>query len=930
MATCVGWRKNSAAELRGAGGRGSSGRREAVVDEFTAPEGKRPLLEGSAARVEALFRVTLSLLSALDLFPIGRAAGRERGGGPPERIWLQLKGAKEDVPKAKEYIKGLCEPELEEKEYYPKDMHCIFVGAQNLFLNGLIQHTCADVSVLELGVLGIKGGTEAVVMARSRIQQFLKLFQNNQSLPSTKESSVKKQFKTFVEAHADKFTMDLLLLPSSVKEELLSLTQDPSIIDLTESDGCDLVPSVAQNRNHISDLSCTEADLSLEESRNKAGTPVTELVKQIDTVFSNSSSQQSDAALERQSYKRRSSGSEDRLAKRQYSLENSQSVAPGSSENVPADSSTIETSSDSASKPIDSCLLDDNLALSSEKEYIILVNFFKTMGYSQETVESVINRMGQSEEPLVLLEEIEQESKKLQGGPKISVSQTTTNKPCKERSRFDRAGSSELSCYNNKGNGSKVDNKSKENKQKITSTQLPCDQSEDEMRGPVIALTPKQVKSVALPFPGHQNDLVVLDDIEMNGPKAPFCNVQVPAKEKVTLKDSDFVARGSAELPKHKPVRVESETLQQQSAQSSSHFNAAPSPRENPGSSKPGYSQYSDHQSDKKTLQLHQGVPQSSRLQMVRPSSQLYDPMVTGVQRFLNSLKVPYKLNLRNEPGRDDLNHIIIDGSNVAMTHGLHRFFSCRGIAIAVEYFWNCGHRNITVFVPQWRAKSDPAHKEQQFLTELNELGVLSFTPSRTVCGTRIASHDDRFLLHLAEKTGGIIVTNDNFKEFTEESPAWMDIIKRRLLQYTFVGDIFMIPDDPLGRHGPRIEDFLRKGVRVFPMDSSRERVTGFPPAVPNHIMPTFGNQGPNAWVSPTRPPLNWIQQNRPADPFPPNDRQLRSYAPPQRSASETEQVKQKLLGIFPEFQQRQKIEQILSAHPYMRDLNALSAMVLD
>uniref|UniRef100_H3B500 NEDD4-binding protein 1 n=1 Tax=Latimeria chalumnae TaxID=7897 RepID=H3B500_LATCH len=805
-----------------------------------------------------------------------------------------------------EYIKGLCEPELEEKEYYPKDMHCIFVGAQNLFLNGLIQHTCADVSVLELGVLGIKGGTEAVVMARSRIQQFLKLFQNNQSLPSTKESSVKKQFKTFVEAHADKFTMDLLLLPSSVKEELLSLTQDPSIIDLTESDGCDLVPSVAQNRNHISDLSCTEADLSLEESRNKAGTPVTELVKQIDTVFSNSSSQQSDAALERQSYKRRSSGSEDRLAKRQYSLENSQSVAPGSSENVPADSSTIETSSDSASKPIDSCLLDDNLALSSEKEYIILVNFFKTMGYSQETVESVINRMGQSEEPLVLLEEIEQESKKLQGGPKISVSQTTTNKPCK----------------NNKGNGSKVDNKSKENKQKITSTQLPCDQSEDEMRGPVIALTPKQVKSVALPFPGHQNDLVVLDDIEMNGPKAPFCNVQVPAKEKVTLKDSDFVARGSAELPKHKPVRVESETLQQQSAQSSSHFNAAPSPRENPGSSKPGYSQYSDHQSDKKTLQLHQGVPQSSRLQMVRPSSQLYDPMVTGVQRFLNSLKVPYKLNLRNEPGRDDLNHIIIDGSNVAMTHGLHRFFSCRGIAIAVEYFWNCGHRNITVFVPQWRAKSDPAHKdltEQQFLTELNELGVLSFTPSRTVCGTRIASHDDRFLLHLAEKTGGIIVTNDNFKEFTEESPAWMDIIKRRLLQYTFVGDIFMIPDDPLGRHGPRIEDFLRKGVSSHMFKHLNCALS---------ILMQYSAE--NFIHTPLYSLDSKQDQNRPADPFPPNDRQLRSYAPPQRSASETEQVKQKLLGIFPEFQQRQKIEQILSAHPYMRDLNALSAMVLD
>lgn len=40
-------------------------------------------------------------------------------------------------------------------------------------------------------------------------------------------------------------------------------------------------------------------------------------------------------------------------------------------------------------------------------------------------------------------------------------------------------------------------------------------------------------------------------------------------------------------------------------------------------------------------------------------------------------------------------------------SHGLHRFFSCRGIALAVETFWRRGHREITVFVPQWRQKRD-------------------------------------------------------------------------------------------------------------------------------------------------------------------------------------------------------------------------------
>lgn len=46
-------------------------------------------------------------------------------------------------------------------------------------------------------------------------------------------------------------------------------------------------------------------------------------------------------------------------------------------------------------------------------EYNILVNFFKTMGYSQEIVEKVIREYGPTTEPLLLLEEIEKENKKI-------------------------------------------------------------------------------------------------------------------------------------------------------------------------------------------------------------------------------------------------------------------------------------------------------------------------------------------------------------------------------------------------------------------------------------------------------------------------------------------------------------------------------------
>ena len=54
----------------------------------------------------------------------------------------------------------------------------------------------------------------------------------------------------------------------------------------------------------------------------------------------------------------------------------------------------------------------------------------------------------------------------------------------------------------------------------------------------------------------------------------------------------------------------------------------------------------------------------------------------------------------------DDLRHIVIDGSNVAMSHGNKEVFSCKGIQLCVDWFKARGHKNITVFVPSWRKEA--------------------------------------------------------------------------------------------------------------------------------------------------------------------------------------------------------------------------------
>ncbi|XP_052417732.1 protein KHNYN [Carassius gibelio] len=285
--------------------------------------------------------------------------------------------------------------------------------------------------------------------------------------------------------------------------------------------------------------------------------------------------------------------------------------------------------------------------------------------------------------------------------------------------------------------------------------------------------------------------------------------------------------------------------------------------------------------------------------------------VVTGPQRFLESLKTPFKLQLSDEPGDNTLRQIIVDGSNVAMSHGLGVFFSCRGIALAVQQFWARGHREITVFVPQWRQKNNSKVKERQYMNELFDLGFLKYTPSREVEGKRINSYDDRFMLELAQKTKGVIVTNDNLRDLVDESPAWRDIIKTSLLQYVFAGDLFMLPDDPLGRGGPHLRDFLHKHNSSVPVPSGQ----------------SFA--GVSASFSPPRTHTELLQ--------------YRDWAPGghgrgqgsgrgqevrERTAEETLKLRESLVQMFPA--QESVIIMILQCHPTVRDISRLTDLVLE
>lgn len=356
----------------------------------------------------------------------------------------------------------------------------------------------------------------------------------------------------------------------------------------------------------------------------------------------------------------------------------------------------------------------------------------------------------------------------------------------------------------------------------------------------------------------------------------------------------------------------------------------------NPSSSKlnhPNHNSVLNPKPPKRGPQAHQ-LPSSradsspSRARDRRGFTASSSVAVTGQQRFLEGLQMGFQLQLTDKPGDPDLRTIIIDGSNVAMSHGLGHFFSCRGIALAVQHFWDRGHRHISALLPQWRQKSDPKIKEQHYLTELQNLGLVAYTPSREVQGKRISSYDDRFMLQLSQKTDGVIVTNDNLRDLSDETPVWRDIIKKRLLQYTFVGDHFMVPDDPLGRGGPHLDNFLRSEHRTpDPGNHSFAGVsTTFPfskPPRPQTEVLNYRDRNLGGAVDVTHGGNRGKGRGKALLRDPDPEPALRA----DRSPGETASLREQLCQVFPG--QDNMVTLVLQSHPVEMDINVLSDLIL-
>lgn len=78
---------------------------------------------------------------------------------------------------------------------------------------------------------------------------------------------------------------------------------------------------------------------------------------------------------------------------------------------------------------------------------------------------------------------------------------------------------------------------------------------------------------------------------------------------------------------------------------------------------------------------------------------------------------------------------------------------------------------------------------DQDILTELERARILVFTPSREIGGKRMVCYDDRYILRLAAELDGVVVSNDNYRDLANESPAFRSVVQNNILMYSFVND---------------------------------------------------------------------------------------------------------------------------------------------
>jgi len=151
---------------------------------------------------------------------------------------------------------------------------------------------------------------------------------------------------------------------------------------------------------------------------------------------------------------------------------------------------------------------------------------------------------------------------------------------------------------------------------------------------------------------------------------------------------------------------------------------------------------------------------------------------------------------------------IVVDGANVGYQFGRCRRFRAKGLQLVYDYFINRGWSNneIAIFL-----KSPPKEPEDREICDfLYNIQVLTYTAKRR-CGNQvIVVDDDEMILDHAFNTGGIVISQDQYRDAYDKWPQYRELISKRLIQFSFVNQSIVFAKHPLGEGKPHLDEILK------------------------------------------------------------------------------------------------------------------------
>ncbi|KAI8502107.1 NEDD4 binding protein 1 [Branchiostoma belcheri] len=912
------------------------------ADELTIPKESLPLLERAMPRVQRTHGVRVSLLPTTPEL---------------SQQWVRLEGLAAGRNRAKDYIKALCSPDVGMDVSYSQPLHCIWAGAGGAWHRAVESLSGAAVTVTEVGTLHISGTDLQVMMAISTLENLQSVNRGSEKAAATRESlDQDRRFRRLLQTIGDGSACDEQLqdLPSAVKQLLMewieegtediSLSRDPDLDeDESSDDSLEVIEDVVPMKSSSKDQPETDA-ADKDDAAHTGIAFFTSGTRESDTRDDETGDIPSETGLFPPGLKLQAvpviTGLHPATTRKYRQCQVPEELCCSPTDfRRPGTEVDINTLLDyveklQTSEPDQNEDDDDSMEIADDKQQ-------KRQASSDDDIVEI--PVGSSNRPVT--KTIPERQTTSRNTPKVNRTENAADVSINKGFRYDKPPNQENIRLLKKfaedfeipehlvdraiaDLGSEVDvNTMLDHIATINSRQ-------DVVICRDLGYTDEEI-AMAVSRVGEEASLPALLQEVRN------INRENQKKERAKPEESNYKAGETVVLPPTRKIFPAGNAANNRSADVMLRPQApqtiptvgyvpllGPNPYPNQAVVRPvpvvllptpqqamvrPYHSLAAEVQAAQNRQFHHArnrtPPSASQSSAAgtgnsfkvgsppkKQNKQFQDQSVVREQAVVPNLveKVQkmgeYKLDLPDGPGDDSLRPVVIDGSNVAMSHG-KRNFSSRGIALCVEYFWKRGHRDITVFVPNFRKG---ASTESYLLIELEEKGLLSFTPSRRIKGRTVASYDDRYIVRLAAEKAGVIVSNDNYRDLLDESEAWRDVIENRLLLFTFVGDRFMPPDDPFGRNGPSLDDLLRK------QSQKPHRGHNVPPQGPKAGYPGVGNEPLLPGAAAAAAPISQAQV----------------------------QLFQQLMQVFPG--QEDKIRRVLQSNPEMADLNAVSAMVLD